>query len=234
MFSDGYAKVLRTEREMDEYGYYTGRNIRYINLVDTEGNLAWEEPSVFRSIAWQEVFYSLSDGLVVYYDSETGLFGYRDINGQVVIPAQFRVAEPFHEGLAKVYLPDDYINICFIDQTGNIVFGPLDGDAGYYSNGLLNYVGYLDAEKDIYFAGYLDRQGQPAITIYQGDSRNNYSTDEYLEVVGGIDYGTFSEDGYAVLYDYRGAGPIRLSWSSTPAGRRCTSLTCPHRPTMRG
>ena len=84
-----------------------------------------------------------------------------------------------------------------------MVLGPLNGEAGHFSNGLLNYVGYL-GEGRPYFAGYLDRQGRPAITIYPGGSR--YSTDEYLTVKR-EGSGAFSADGYAVLEDYRDGRP---------------------------
>lgn len=165
-FSDGYATVLRSEREVDDYGYYTGFLIYFMNLVDTEGNLMWEEPVRWCNLPGTTDVFIFSEGLVGYYDPETGLLGYRNAGGQVVIPAQFEYAEPFHDGLAEVSPPDDD-NIYFIDQTGAVVLGPLNGEAGHFSNGLLNYVGYL-GEGRPYFAGYLDRQGRPAITIYPG------------------------------------------------------------------
>ena len=38
-FHGGFIPVFRNEKEVDEFGYYTGKTINYINYVDTEGNL---------------------------------------------------------------------------------------------------------------------------------------------------------------------------------------------------
>ena len=197
---NGYIAVERKEQAKDDHGYYTGSLITYVNFVDLDGNLLWDEaPQKGARMAALTDGYHFSEGLVGYYDSETGLCGYMDVGGQVVIPARYEMVEAFHEGLAQVRLDGmEY----FIDQTGTIVLGPFEGKLGHFSNGLVNCEVYLDADRQDYFVGFLDKQGQPAITIYRG-SYGDYSTDEYLDLSWEA-WGAFSEDGYAALYDYRG------------------------------
>ncbi len=56
-----------------------------------------------------------SQGLAPYYDPETKLYGYQDMEGQVVIKPQYFYVFPFSEGLA--YVKNQYFN-GYIDQNG--------------------------------------------------------------------------------------------------------------------
>lgn len=58
----------------------------------------------------------LSTDLVVY--EESGMSGYKDATGKVVIPARFEIANPFSDGRAKVTVAD---SVYYIDEQGSIV-----------------------------------------------------------------------------------------------------------------
>ena len=210
-FHGGFIPVFRNEKEVDEFGYYTGKTINYINYVDTEGNLlnlsGFENPPAFKfSFASGCVF---SEGMAAFYDREAGLYGYMDAQGRMVIPPQFESVYAFSDGLAKVVAPlEDGESECyFIDKTGARVFSPFNGRwdtvGDYFNCGLIPYSGDL-GEKD-YFVGYLDKTGQPVITIYRGQ-RSGYDMDHYLDLMLMTTEGDscFSEDGYAILKDIRG------------------------------
>ena len=201
---DGYIAVLRQERAVDDHGYYTGGINFYINYVDLEGNLLWDEGGLFTPDLSLDEGGNFSEGLVVFYDGETGLFGYQDASGQIIIPARYSVARPFRDGLARVELAGQDNDWYFIDRTGAVVLGPLHANVGDFSNGLVPYQGYLGEGYDDYFAGYLDKEGQPAITIFRGSVSSDYNRDAYLVSAGVVEDRNFSEDGYAVLADYRG------------------------------
>ena len=210
-FHGGFIPVFRNEKEVDEFGYYTGKTVSYINYVDTEGNLlnlsGFENPPAFKfSFASGCVF---SEGMAAFYDREAGLYGYMDAQGRMVIPPQFESAYAFSDGLAKVVAPlEDGESECyFIDKTGARVFSPFNGRwdtvGNYFNCGLIPYQGELG--EDDYFVGYLDKEGQPVITIYRGQ-RSGYDMDHYLDLMlmTTEGYSEFSEDGYAILKDSRG------------------------------
>ena len=95
--------------------------------------------------------------MCVYWDRNAYLYGYLNRQGEPVIPAQYRVAQPFQDGVAQVRTQDD--EYLFIDKTGQVVFSPDDGlgvDEAY-GDGMVAAQGYLD--NGDYFVGFLDKQG---------------------------------------------------------------------------
>ena len=60
-----------------------------------------------------------AEGLAHYFDLETRLDGYCDHEGRWRIPPSFRIAMPFHEGLARVDGADPSQN-GYIDRTGEL------------------------------------------------------------------------------------------------------------------
>ena len=204
-FHGGYIAVHRSVEEVDDFGYLTGRTVDYINYVDTEGNLldlsGWENPPTFQN----SMAFPFSEGMAVYYDDETGLFGYMNDQGEQVIPAQFKQASAFSDGLAEVmvFTEDGDTVYQFIDSTGTAVLTTNGAIGDRFSCGLVPYRGKLDGGD--YFVGYLDKKGQPAITLYRGED-SGYDEDHYLGLMIGTTEGTscFSPDGHAILRDARG------------------------------
>lgn len=204
-FHDGYIPVYRSVEATDAFGYLTGGTIDYMNYVDTEGNLldlsGWENPPTFQN----SMAFPFSEGMAVYYDDETGLFGYMNAQGEQVIPAQFKQASEFSDGLANViaFTEDGDTVYQFIDNTGTVVLTVNGAIGSRFNCGLVPYRGRLD-EGD-YFVGYLDKKGQPAITLYRGEY-SGYDEDRYLGLMIGTTEGDscFSPDGHAILRDTRG------------------------------
>ena len=72
------------------------------------------------------------------------------------------------------------------------------------SDGLFAYRGYLGADRNTYFAGWLNLDGEPIITLYSGDSSGYNWLAEDFE---GLTFETTAfSDGYAVLEDHRSGG----------------------------
>ena len=202
-FHEGLIIVYRNAQGVDDQGYYTGAYQR-VGYADKTGKVVltfddWENPPASAGLTGDGSSY-FSEGLCVYLDRKTSRYGYLNVQGEPVIPAQYKYAQPFQDGLARVTTYDD--DILFIDKTGQVAWTV--GDDLYvdweYSDGLLGAQGYLD--NGDYFVGFLDKQGQPAITIYQS-KWNDYSEDEYLSVRETGNFSRFS-GGYAILHDYRG------------------------------
>lgn len=59
-----------------------------------------------------------SEGFILFSNNDW-LYGYLDLEGNVVIPAKFESAELFHSGMARVKTDD---GVAFIDKTGEIQF----------------------------------------------------------------------------------------------------------------
>ena len=208
-FIEGYMPVMRTGILTDDHGYEVGE-IDYLNYVDKNGNLL--DLSHFETPPTRipRTSFYFSEGLCLYYDDTTGLFGYMDTQGSLVIEPQFKLAQPFHDGVAWTIREEDYESksVSFIDHSGNTVLclpGAHLNVGRYFSHGLVPFSGTLDGK---YFVGYLDKQGKPAITLFRGDLRD-YDLDQYLQVDVIADSmfdfsSTFSEDGYALLIDSRG------------------------------
>ena len=200
---EGFVTVFRTEDIQDEDGFYTGGKRYLVNWVDLEGNLFdfsdWETPpTLYGYSPYDYDSYNFHDGLCYFYDEEKEAFGYIDTEGNRVIEAS-QYGVDFYNGLARVNYDT------FIDKTGEVVFS-LD-DLGWegtimgeYSDGLFAYRGYLDADRDTYFVGWLNLDGEPVITLYSGDWLD-YNRNEDL------DFGTTTfSDGYAFVEDNRGGG----------------------------
>ena len=200
---EGFVTVFRTEDVQDEDGFYTGGKRYLVNWVDENGNLFdfsdWETPpTLYGYSPYDYDSYNFHDGLCYFYDEEKEAFGYIDTEGNRVIEAS-QYGVDFYNGLARVNYDT------FIDKTGEVVFS-LD-DLGWegtimgeYSDGLFAYRGYLDADRDTYFVGWLNLDGEPVITLYSGDWLD-YNRNEDL------DFGTTTfSDGYAFVEDNRGGG----------------------------
>lgn len=69
--------------------------------------------------------YSFSDGLLNCRDDETGLYGYRDKNGNWHINPQYAIADPFSEGLAGIeYHEKKDEKTAFINKNNDEILPP--------------------------------------------------------------------------------------------------------------
>jgi len=73
------------------------------------------------------------DGMLLYQDRNSGLWGYRSLTGDVSIPPRFNYAMPFNDGLAVVAIGEDYLSTRYgvIDRSGNWVIEPQFGYIAY-------------------------------------------------------------------------------------------------------
>lgn len=65
-----------------------------------------------------EVDFIYKEGMTIVKD-ERGCYGFQDLSGKIVIPCQWKFADNFSEGLARV--KDDNEKWLTIDKSGNIV-----------------------------------------------------------------------------------------------------------------
>lgn len=120
----------------------------------------------------QQVAGTKSEGLIGFRSAASGLQGYMDATGVVVIAAKFQRVKPFCDGLAPVELPTrKWIHI---DRSGRQVGDQWD-DAENFSNGVAT-VSVLASQagpgKSVWMHGYVDRSGKLAIaTRYPGGTR---------------------------------------------------------------
>lgn len=89
-----------------------------------------------------------SDGMVAVKDAETGLYGFRNTRGKLLIPCQFEMAGDFHEGLARVVVDN---RNGFINKKGAVVIKPAFNRASNFSCGRAGVEqdgkwGFIDAE----------------------------------------------------------------------------------------
>ena len=96
------------------------------HLIDTKGN---------------DVTATVSNGITMYLDETTKLFGYRKADGSKLTEAVYREAEPFRHGVAIVrYSPDPASyggGIGLLGEDGKWRIEPLTGGIRRLSNGLL-------------------------------------------------------------------------------------------------
>lgn len=76
--------------------------------------------------------WGVREGLALYQDEETQLWGYLDLEGQVAIPARFEVAGLFYSGRAAVVLEG---KLGYIDSAGALVIPCRYDPIGHYSEG---------------------------------------------------------------------------------------------------
>lgn len=123
-----------------------------------------------------------SDGLAAV-GRRTGLDGYRymefgfiDTTGSLVRPMQYYMSVPvFHDGLALVFVAEDYSSQCFVDKTGATALGPYDF-AYDFSEGLA----YVEKGGK---RGFIDRTGD-WVTELAVATRDMWASNSYIPATG--------------------------------------------------
>jgi len=96
-------------------------------------------PAYFIDKNGNDLTNSVSSGLRMYKDEESGLFGYKNEKGEIVIPAAFSDATPFLNGYAIVNVSEDYYYMKYgvIDTSGKFLLEPEHCGYTRLSNGLV-------------------------------------------------------------------------------------------------
>lgn len=151
------------------------------------------------------------EGLTVFHEPQidgSTLCGYKDKNGETVVPAHFQGAEDFSEGLAAVTPfgkagADGFARYIFIDKSGHQAFRSTFKEAGKFCEGLA-LVTTEDSRK-----AFIDKAGNEVNLQLPGQIVSNFS--EGLAVVKvGDRYGYADKNGALVIsakYDL--ANPFR-------------------------
>ena len=153
-------------------------------FLNTDGNEVY--PNV-KAVPWyfhnpERRLAPLSEGLRLYRDASTDLWGYFDANGKIVIPPTFTDARSFSDGLALV--TDQKQNIYFIDKTGKKAFEPHWDLTNLYMSNITDFSeGYclqLDVDgRSVYF----DKTGKEVGAYFDGTPFVNgyawFRTDDY-------------------------------------------------------
>lgn len=124
--------------------------------IDAKGDVVFEVKSIWASMN------PFHEGLARVKDKVTGLYGYVDLTGNLVIPFKYEAAADFSEGLAKVELKDadNHFMYGFIDTKGTEVIKSDKWMKNNFSDGLAA----VRTEKDGKFVyGYIDTKGNMAI-----------------------------------------------------------------------
>ncbi len=133
-FSDGLAKVEVGKKQV---------------FIDKLGQIILDPKEINMTSNFQ-------DGLALYSHKEVHRYGYADKNGQIIIPAQFKQAGDFQEGLAQVMFENGKYG--FIDKTGKTIIEPQFeyADSFYEGRAVIRVDGKF---------GYLDKEGKIVIPI---------------------------------------------------------------------
>jgi len=100
-----------------------------------------------------------------------GLFGYVDMQGKVMIPAKYRAAGQFTEGLAPVLMADEFgvYKWGYIDTTGKLVIPyRFQIQPGNFHEGLA-LIAPLNVEEAKYNFAYIDKTGKIAVKVGEGN-----------------------------------------------------------------
>ena len=208
-FHGGWIGFTTGEEERDEYGYVTG-SYAAVHYIDRNGTVFETDADITDNVGsnfGQSDVLQFYDGMCAFIDHETELIGYLDEDGNVAIEPQFYEAYAFSDGLAAVS-DGTYEGWYYIDKNGNKVLGPYDDEeVSFFSEGLAPWSGHLDTDNDgrsdDYFVGYIDKNGDAAITLYQGDGENCK-----LELLDGSytpdsSAGSYFSEGYAIIEEER-------------------------------
>ena len=167
-YEDGIAIV-------DEWNDYSSRNGR-----------KWVECSIIKRGGGEiilpkeiEQVENVSDGVILFSKEDkegTRWYGYCDMNGHIIIKANYTEAYPFSEGFALVATPRK--GLCFIDKSGQEHFnGKYAWYARRFSEGLAAVCGrdYDYLVDGTYCVNYIDITGKSCLTIKSVDISDNYN-----------------------------------------------------------
>lgn len=91
--------------------------------VDVNGNVLSKTLPCYEDFFGGYHIFPLKDGLRRFYDKDKKAWGYCDAKCNVVIPAKFKTAKDFNDGLAAVRVDND--NWGYIDGQGQFVINPI-------------------------------------------------------------------------------------------------------------
>ena len=147
--------------------YFTVRSAEGSGIMDCSGK--WiVEPSETRNGYFSG---PMVNGLAPFYDASqiATPFSYINSDGEVAFDGNFRLAAPFSDGLAAVFVEDQW---GFIDTTGEFVIDPSYSGTyiGSFSDGLVNVVDKYTVYHTPKTWVYVDTQGNKILGPYQNAS----------------------------------------------------------------
>ncbi|MBQ7976567.1 MAG: WG repeat-containing protein, partial [Clostridia bacterium] len=110
---------------------------------------------------------------------ENGLYGYKDADGNVVVPAKYAKALPFSDGAALVATVEDPYRWRYIGTNGNYLF-----DKAFYASNNFNngYALVLVADDPKYT--YIDKTGEFATELLFDDAEDFYGGYARVQIDG--------------------------------------------------
>lgn len=144
----------------------------------------------------------MGNGLVPICETETGLWGYADSTGSVVIPPTFLKVSTFTDGKARAIAPDGVA--CIIDIEGHVVMNEINEDfpIDYFGDKYDHAIYYAVPYKNNNYC-YVDWQGNVVISgqfDYAEDSIGKYAAVEvWSEITGELRNGIIDMEGNWVM-----------------------------------
>lgn len=166
-FSEGLAAVVECLEYHTESpdGWLSGNFDCKASFIDKSGETVLSFPADFHpdiSVSFNNYSFEFHEGLVAVQNRNTGLWGYMDRRGELVIPAKFNIALQFSEGKAfTAILSNTYMNF-----TGENQIGYIDNEANYVIK-LPHQLANL--QNGCYFSGSEFRNGKAVMTIVEND-----------------------------------------------------------------
>lgn len=141
-FSEGLAEVYG-EGYIDKTGK-TVLSLNYELLTPFHNGIAevakdYLSPSYYIDKQGNDITEKISSGLMMYRDEDTGLYGYKNMQGETVINAEYYEASPFLNGYALVNTTTDSYDLRYgiIDTKGIQVLEPKYSGITRMRNGLI-------------------------------------------------------------------------------------------------
>lgn len=131
-----------------------------------------------------------SKNFAAFQDDKTGLWGYKDKEGNTVIDCQFDSAGEFHNDRAPVWKNN---RGGYIDGNGNLVIDYIYKETGNFSNGRA-----VVRKDDKY--GYIDTNGN-AVTEFIYDNATEFNTNGQATVISKGKQLTIDKEGKEVIPD---------------------------------
>ncbi len=196
LYSVKSPKMPLTDKVYDKVTYFNcGRAAvagedEPIEIINEKGKVVCEMPD-----STTRVYAFSNDGLAIY-QNESGAFGYVDVNGKIKIPAAYKQACAFNEGLALVWdskpKKRDKNKIKIIDTSGKVL-GKIDGEkyaliAQGFSEGKLPLYNQKSTKVE-----YVDSKGEVVLTLGKDKSPNDFG-----ECISNQPFAYSFQDGYAV------------------------------------
>ena len=167
------------DAEKRDFCISSNNRCTYSNFIRPAFYLNEENAQILSGSGTKDAPYVLDGKPVPERFEENGLYGYKDADGNVVVPAKYAKALPFSDGAALVATVEDPYRWRYIGTNGNYLF-----DKAFYASNNFNngYALVLVADDPKYT--YIDKTGEFATELLFDDAEDFYGGYARVQIDG--------------------------------------------------